>query len=74
MTLAQIIEAVKAGKKVHWSNPGYQVLFNTGGNPDNPRHYLIGWDHGGRNPNYIGLTWTDGVTMNGKEDQFYIGD
>jgi len=34
---------------------------------------LIGWDIGGHQENWIGLTWQDGITMNGKPEDFFIG-
>ena len=68
MTLEQIKKAVDAGKAVHWSSNGYRVI------RDNLGHYLIGFDIGGRRENYIGLTWTDGKTMNGKPSEFYVGE
>ena len=40
MTLQEIKAAVDAGKVVHWSNRGYQVV--NGGKAG----YLIGWDIG----------------------------
>jgi hypothetical protein len=66
MKLDQIKNAVDSGLVVHWSNDGYQVIKG--------HEYLIGWDIGGRQENYIGLTWADGKTLNGKEDDFYIGE
>jgi hypothetical protein len=65
MTLTQIKEAIAAGKTVCWANDGYTVI-------KGKFDYLIGWNVGGRGANYIGLTHTDGITLNGREDQFYI--
>lgn len=65
MTLSEIKEAVDSGKTVCWSNDRYQVVADQFG-------YLIGWDIGGIGENYIGLTSLDGVTLNGKEEEFYI--
>lgn len=62
MTLQEIKQAVDEGKVVHWASELYEVRK---ANND----YLIvctSNDHG------IGLTWQDGVTMNGKEEDFYI--
>ena len=64
MTLEEIKEAVDAGKLVRWSNENYDVI------KDSLGHYLIRCES---NQNYCGLTHRDGVTMNGTEDQFYIG-
>jgi len=68
MNLNQIKTAVDAGKTVHWSNSGYRVIKSKYG------EHLIIWNLGGRDENCIGLTWRDGITMNGKESEFYIGD
>lgn len=57
MNLQEIKAAVAAGKVVHWSNEGYTVKGD-----------LI-VHHSG---NAIGLTWVDGVTLNGKECDFFI--
>jgi len=67
MTLSEIKTAVDAGLSVHWANVGYRVVKGKGGD------YLIGWDIGGRDENYIGLTCKDGATMNGEESDFFIG-
>ena len=64
MTLEQIKAAVIAGKTVHWANDGYIVQV------DNTGQWFILFT---RNNHYIGLTWLDGVTLNGKPEQFYIG-
>lgn len=67
MTLDEIKSAVRAGHVVHWASTAYQVLmhrFNGG-----PEQWFIKCLSNG---NAIGLTWTDGVTMNGKPDEFFI--
>ena len=63
MTLAEIKEAVDSGKKVHWASDIYVVEYDHG-------DY---WIRCIQNDSYIGLTWMDGVTMNGEEEQFYVG-
>ena len=63
MTLEQIKAAVESGQTVHWVNDGYRVV------KDNLGQWLIVCD---QNQNAIGLTWQDGVTMNGQGHQFYI--
>jgi hypothetical protein len=63
MNLEQIKQAIARGDKVHWSNSAYGVIVDSVG------QYLI---HCNLNDSYIGLTWRDGVTMNGKEDDFFI--
>jgi hypothetical protein len=66
VTLAEIKAAVEAGKTVHWANTGYTVI------KDSIGQWLIAWNHGQRDANYIGLTWQDGKTMNGQPSQFFI--
>jgi hypothetical protein len=62
MTLEQIKQAIADGKKVYWSNEAYEVI------QDSIGQYLI---HCLLNNHYIGLTWQDGITMNGKEQDFF---
>lgn len=64
MNLAEIKQAIADGKRVFWSNTSYEVI------KDSIGQYLIGYDIGGRKENYIGLTWQDGVTLNGDESEF----
>lgn len=66
MTLDEIKQAVDAGKIVHWSNDGYTVE-KCG---DSIYNYYIVWGHG--KGHCIGLTWLDGITLNGQESEFYI--
>ncbi|MCP3681801.1 MAG: hypothetical protein GY861_03840 [bacterium] len=63
MTLTQIKTAIEEGKKVHWGNSAYEVI------KDGIDEYLIMCSH---NENCIGLTWKDGVTLNGKESEFFM--
>lgn len=65
MTLTEIKTAISLGYKVHWSNPAYVIILDSVG------QYLI---HCKINDYYIGLTWLDGVTLNGEEHDFYIGE
>lgn len=64
MTLEQIKRAIDEGKDVYWSNKGYKVK------KDKLGQYLIVHTGG----HSIGLTWQDGVTMNGKEEDFFMID
>lgn len=64
MTLQEIKQAVQQGKTVHWANEGYRVL------RDKFNQWFIVFHTG----NAIGLTWQDGVTLNGKEHEFYIAE
>ena len=63
MNLAEIKQAIADGKQVFWSNNAYEVIKDAVG------QYLI-FCH--VNSSCIGLTWRDGVTMNGKEQDFYL--
>lgn len=65
MTLAEIKQAVQEGKKVHWSNKLYTVEYD---------NYTKDYNIVCTNGYVIGLTWQDGITMNGKEEDFYIPD
>ena len=65
MTLDEIKAAVLDGRTVHWKNDGYRVIYA-------PKidDFLIQFDHNG---SLTGLTWTDGVTMSEKPEDFYLG-
>ena len=63
MTLTEIKQAVEQGKKVHWSSEIYQVV------KDGFGQWFI---HCQLNDHYIGLTWKNGKTMNGNEEDFFI--
>lgn len=65
MTLAEIKQAIADGKTVCWGNVGYTVVNAQQHKKDN---YLIKHHSG----HCIGLTWADGTTLNGKEDEFFI--
>ena len=60
--LEQIKKAIAEGKKVYWASSLYQVI------KDDINQYLIKCSSNG---NYIGLTWQDGKTLNGKESEFF---
>ena len=66
MTLQEIKTAVLANQTVHWANTLYVVKYA-------PRidEFLI---YCLLNDTCIGLTWQDGVTMNGREDQFFVAE
>lgn len=69
MTLEEIKAAVEAGQTVHWTNELYRVI------KDDTGQWLIHCRPvAGHGDVYWGLTWQDGVTMNGSPDQFYIAD
>jgi len=62
----QIKEAVDLGYDVRWKNEGY-VVYKDGIHLTG--EYLITFTP---NDSTIGLTWQDGVTLNGKPEEFYI--
>ncbi len=62
MNLQEIKNAVDSGVIVHHHHAGYRVIKGAAG-------YMISNVY---NNNCIGLTWRNGVTMNGKEADFYI--
>lgn len=64
MNLDEIKAAVDAGQTVHWANTGYTVLRDSIG------QWLIKYTPNGH---CIGLTHQDGVTLNGRPEQFFIG-
>tara|TARA_R110002050_G_scaffold238498_2_gene374573 strand:+ start:256 stop:624 length:369 start_codon:yes stop_codon:yes gene_type:complete len=63
MNLAQIKAAIAEGKTVHWSNELYVV---EGKDLNNLSIVCTSNNH------TIGLTWLDGETLNGKEEDFFI--
>ena len=65
MNLREIKEAVDRGDTVHWATKAYRVI--KGSVPQ----YLIICKFQGY---CIGLTHADDKTLNGKEEQFFIGD
>lgn len=65
MNLQEIKAAVESGKTVHWSNSLYVVV------KDRIGQWFVKCTS---NNHHIGLTHTDGVTMNGKPEEFYIAE
>jgi hypothetical protein len=61
MNVGEIKAAVEAGHTVCWSNPSYEVV------KDSIGQWLIKHANG----HCIGLTWRDGVTLNGNEEDFF---
>jgi len=61
MNLEQIKTALATGQRVYWVHNGYEVIRDSLG------HYLIQYEDG----HCIGLTHRDGVTLNGKEREFF---
>jgi hypothetical protein len=64
MSLDEIKAAVLVGKTVHWASRAYRVV------QDEIGQWLIVCD---LNEYAIGLTWRDGVTVNGEPKEFFIG-
>ena len=64
MKLEEIKASVESGKTVHWAQEQYRVIKADNGG------WLVMCDTNGH---CIGLTHLDGVTMNGKEEDFFIG-
>lgn len=63
MTLPEIVSAVQQGKTVYYGSCSYIVVY------DLEQGYFI---HSKSNNHRIGLTWEDGRTLNGKEENFFI--
>ena len=77
MNLKEIKNAVKSGQTVHWRNTKFRVIQ---GNPafcsshekqsvTDENQYLIICD---KNQEWIPLTHSDGVTINGKLEEFFL--
>jgi len=64
MTLEEILKAVDEGLPVYWQSKGYVVE-----RPSQSSQCVI---HALSTGHCIGLTWADGVTLNGREEEFYI--
>ena len=62
MTLQEIKQAVDDGKTVYWASVLYKVVKADNG------EYLIWCTSNG---SCIGLTWQNGVTVNGKPEDFF---
>lgn len=60
-TAQQIMDAVDHGEAVFWNSLRYPV------HRDRLGQYFIG-----EGPGMVGLTWADGVTLNGKLDEFFV--
>lgn len=65
MTVDEIKKAVDENKNVYWCGKNYKVI------KDNLNRYFICYDEASC---CVGLTWSDGMTLNGKEEEFFIGD
>ena len=63
MNAQEIKTAIEYGKRVFWSKDSYEVI------KDSIPQFLIKCHINGH---CIGLTHSDGITLNGKESEFYI--
>lgn len=66
MTLAEIKRALAEGLRVYWQTPSYEVVCGADG-----ADYHIYCHSTGHS---IKLTWADGLTLNGKEEEFYVSN
>jgi hypothetical protein len=64
MKLSEIKDAVKSGKTVCWKTNSYRIVYT-----QRIEQWLIVC---GFNGSATGLTWADGETLNGSENEFYI--
>jgi hypothetical protein len=64
MTAEEIKQAINQGFRVYWANKSYEV---TKGKGALAAEYLIKSDNG----TCVGLTWCDGVTLNGDPKKFF---
>jgi hypothetical protein len=63
MKLSEIHRSIGEGLKVHWQNYDYEVV--RAKNTD--KYYIKSLSTG----HCISLTWGDGITINGKEEEFF---
>jgi hypothetical protein len=63
MNVEEIKQAVRDGKNVYWASKSYEVI------RDRIGQFLIICKH---NQYIVGLTHQDGVTLNGKEEDFFV--
>ena len=64
MELQEIKNELAKGNRVFWSNKNYEVIKSK-----YTQEYLVKCH---LNDSYHGLTWRDGVTMNGEPKDFYM--
>ena len=66
MRLPEMLRALDEGLPVHWQNHSYVVERPARGGACLIRSLSTG--------HCICLTWADGITLNGKESEFFIGE
>ena len=72
MDLEEIMGHIVTGGTVHWKSDLYTVeVWVDGFHEICSQNFQIVCKTNGH---AIGLTWTDGVTLNGNEKDFYIGE
>ncbi len=62
MNLEEIKAAIENGENVYWKQTSYKVI------KDKIGQYLIIYLN---DDSCIGLTWADGITLNGKKEDFF---
>lgn len=70
MDVEQIKQAAREGRRVCWKSELY-VVRHYPAKGALPEQFLVVCEANG---SAIGLTWTDGVTLNHKPGDFYIGE
>ncbi len=68
MNISEIKNAVDFGKKVHWSNVGYDVVKDN--QRPNGQYFIVC----AKNSDTIGLTNRAGDKLNGEESEFFLGE
>jgi hypothetical protein len=66
MNLQEIKNAIGKGLPVYWQELNYKVIKQT------EDDYLIKHDGGHCGSMSIGLTWSDGLTLNANEEDFFV--
>ena len=63
MTLQEIKRAIEKGQTVNYRNSGIEVQKTNAG-----QYHIVTLSNNYR----IGLTWSNGITVNGKPEEFFI--
>lgn len=70
MDVEEIKQAAREGRRVHWKSELYVVRYYPADHTWSEQFLVVCEANGSA----IGLTWADGVTLNGKPEDFYIGE